>query len=330
MKKVTTIVLIALVAISLFQTRVGSGHPQKDNPQPVLNGNKTIRHNLAWTNGSISPGHSPGKIVVMGDFALGNSATYTCELKDLTGGGTGHDQIAVSGNVALDGTLNIVLDGYTPNNADMFDIITYGGSLSGSFSTVNGLPAGWLIDYGVIAPGKVSVYGPNSPLPITLLHFNAQKDGHKVFLSWQTISEQNSDYFLVERSNDGTAFSACARVNAQGQSSGIHHYSTSDDNPAKGINYYRLKQVDRDAKFTYSGIISVDMTQAATLFFPNPAHHTIFFSDPVFTVIIRNTRGRVVLKKQGLASKLDISSLPPGAYVIDINHKTLPNKLIVK
>ncbi len=331
MKKSITLTIIAIAAIFMFWDNIPREYSknEKSTIDIVISGNKTIPKDFVLNDGMISPGHSPGKITVTGDFTMGSSATYKCELKDLTGGGTGHDQIDVSGNTTLAGTLNIVLDGYSPNSAEMFDIIKYGGTLSGTFSTITGMPAAWQIDYGVITPGKVTIYGPNSTLPVEVLNFNAQKDGRQVVLSWQTASEQNSDYFMVEHSTDAKTFSTLERVKARGESNAIHNYKVSDKVPAKGINYYRLKQMDLDGKYSYSKIKSVVFNTKGIAFYPNPASQTISFNKPVESVSIHDMQGKEVLKSQSPKSVIDISSLQPGIYIIDINQGQYNSQLIV-
>lgn len=101
-----TLTMIASVTIFLFWG--GSLQKQTENDKStkafVLSGNSTIDDDFALYEGMISPGHSPGKISVTGNFTMGASATCKCELKDLAGAGTGNDQIDVSGNTSLDGT----------------------------------------------------------------------------------------------------------------------------------------------------------------------------------------------------------------------------------
>lgn len=333
MKKLTiTLTMIASVAIFLLWGNIIQKQPENDKSTTafVLSGNSTIDADLVFNEGMISPGHSPGKITVTGNFTMGSNATYKCELKDMTGAGTGNDQIDVSSNATLDGTLEIALLGYTPNNADKFEILKYGGTLSGTFSTITGMPAGWQIDYGVIAPGKVTLYGPSSPLPVELLNFKATKERKEILLSWQTASEQNSDYFSVERSTDGREFIRLGQVKAMGTSLETHNYNLIDKNPATGMNYYRLKQVDKDGQFTYSKIISVGYDHNTLSFYPNPAKKSISFNKAVESVTIHGMQGKEVLNLINVTSSIDISTLQPGIYVVDVNHGAYKGRLVVE
>ena len=89
-------------------------------------------------------------------------------------------------------------------------------------------------------------------LPVKLSSFLVQKTDNAVKISWSTEQEINSSYFVVERSADGRNWNNIATVNAAGNSSIRMDYSIYDNAPMKGINYYRLKLVDKDGKYDYS------------------------------------------------------------------------------
>jgi len=324
MKKTKTkLAIIASLAVLLLWS-------VSPSPRTVIKGNKTINSNLVLKDGMISPGNSPGKVTVNGDLTLGSTATYKCELKDLTGAGTGHDQIEATGSITLDGTLDIVLDGYTPDDADKFEVMKYGTTLSGTFSTVNGLPAGWQIDYGVQEPNMVTIYGQNSTIPIELLNFTAVRQKESVILKWQTASERNSDYFTIEHSTDAKNFSSLDRIKAQGISNNVQRYSFEHHTPAKGINYYRLKQVDLDEKFAYSNIIAMELGKEKYTFYPNPANKSITFNQPCDVIVIYDISGKEIIRKEKVTTTLDISSLKQGMYIIDVNKGEYKDKIIIK
>ncbi len=90
------------------------------------------------------------------------------------------------------------------------------------------------------------------PLPVTLLNFTARAEGSKALLNWQTATEINNDRFEIERSNNGITFLKIGQVAGAGNSSILLSYQYYDENPLKGNNYYRLKQVDLDGKSNYS------------------------------------------------------------------------------
>ncbi len=116
------------------------------------------------------------------------------------------------------------------------------------------------------------------PVPITLLSFTAVLRNREVFIDWKTTAEYNNHYFDVERSNDGINFIKIGRVNGNGTTSLPHDYSLVDAHPETGINYYRLKQVDFDARYTYSHIVAVQLNK--------PDIISVYYNDQSNTVEI--------------------------------------------
>ena len=90
--------------------------------------------------------------------------------------------------------------------------------------------------------------------PVTLLTFNAKRNGSVNSISWSTSQELNSKYFGIEHSSDGIHFSQIGRVAAAGNSSTQRSYQFVDPSPVKGFNYYRLMIVDIDNTVKYSMI----------------------------------------------------------------------------
>ncbi|MGI4969421.1 MAG: T9SS type A sorting domain-containing protein, partial [Janthinobacterium lividum] len=115
-----------------------------------------------------------------------------------------------------------------------------------------------------------------APLPVKLVQFAAVRQGAAVRVAWTTASEQNSAYFLVQRSADGRTFADVQRVAAQGSTTSRHDYAALDATPLAGLSYYRLRQVDSDGQAAYSSVVAVrfEGEQPATpllLAYPNPA-----------------------------------------------------------
>jgi hypothetical protein len=117
--------------------------------------------------------------------------------------------------------------------------------------------------------------GNGSPLPISLISFNAKPVLENVEVTWTTASETNNDYFTVERSRDGINFKAFAVLDGAGNSNEILNYEIMDFEPYEGLSYYRLKQTDFDGKFEYSDIKSVNFSKPVEgqnwTVFPNPS-----------------------------------------------------------
>ncbi len=104
----------------------------------------------------------------------------------------------------------------------------------------------------------VSVNWVGNPLPVNLLSFKAEKYTDKNHLVWVTSSEQENDYFLVEKSRDGQSFETIGKVKGAGTSTVVNRYSLDDAQPQPGMNYYGLIQVDRDGTQSPRKIVAVN------------------------------------------------------------------------
>lgn len=129
---------------------------------------------------------------------------------------------------------------------------------------------------------------PVTPLPVTLFDFAATlQPSQAVDLTWSTATEMNSDHFEVERSFDGVAFGKITSVFAAGNSSLQKKYSYTDEQAAhigKQMLYYRLKMVDKDGSYKYSGVLRIHLKNLLTLSLsPNPVVNQLN--------VLVNTRG---------------------------------------
>jgi hypothetical protein len=165
------------------------------------------------------------------------------------------------------------------------------------------------------------------PLPIELLNFNANNaNNNYVNLSWQTGMEQNNDHFEVERSVNSMKFETILTVKSLGNSSIPQSYSTRDDVPIKGINYYRLKQVDMDGKTTYSGVQKVKFgVEVAPLIYPNPVSNlftAVSGNELIREIVIYNVEGSAVQFVMGNSTdedmKVNVSLLSTGVYFLKV------------
>jgi Secretion system C-terminal sorting domain len=167
-----------------------------------------------------------------------------------------------------------------------------------------------------------------STLPITLLNFTAQKDGNTSLLQWKVANETNNAYFSVEHSSDGTNFQSIGQVAGHGTISTEQKYQFTDNNPIKGLNYYRLKQVDYDGNYTYSNVVAVTFENVSDIFksFPNPAVNVVYLTLPSSTaksvINVFDLNGKKVLEKQissnAVSQTLDVSTLAAGVYHVTL------------
>jgi len=86
------------------------------------------------------------------------------------------------------------------------------------------------------------------PLPVKFVSFTVARKQDKVLVEWSTAQESNSSNFIVERSENGTSWTAIASVKAAGESSTLVNYSYTDKSINAPVVYYRVKQVDIDGR----------------------------------------------------------------------------------
>jgi hypothetical protein len=139
-----------------------------------------------------------------------------------------------------------------------------------------------------ISPGNAG--SPCGILPITLNLWNGVYRNDKTYLTWETDKGVNFSHFVIERSADGSHYASLGQVQASTAATLSLQYSYTDNAPASGTNYYRLKLVDADGTYQYSGIITIrtNVQGFNVSVSPNP------FTDNV-TVTIESTTDETVL-----------------------------------
>jgi hypothetical protein len=115
-------------------------------------------------------------------------------------------------------------------------------------------------------------------LPVELVSFNADVNNGKVQLCWKTVTELNNSGFQIERSMDYNTWINIGFVEGYGNSTSSIFYSFVDNCPVGGSKFrYRLKQIDYDGKYVYSGEIEVEIVPTNFVLYqnyPNPFNPT--------------------------------------------------------
>ncbi|MFZ1799483.1 MAG: T9SS type A sorting domain-containing protein [Chitinophagaceae bacterium] len=104
-------------------------------------------------------------------------------------------------------------------------------------------------------------YFDSKTLPVTFLNFDGVLQNQSAHLTWSTANEINDKGFEVQKSMDGQTFTDIGFVNGQGNSTTVNNYNYTDPKILSGSNYYRLKQIDNDGRFTYSSVIKLDYSK---------------------------------------------------------------------
>jgi trimeric autotransporter adhesin len=171
-------------------------------------------------------------------------------------------------------------------------------------------------------------------LPVQLVSFNGAKEGKANKLQWSTSSESNNKGFELQRSIDGKDFSTITFINTKaenGTSSNYLTYNFIDERATNVTLYYRLKQLDRDGKITYSSSTVIIKGDKAGLeissVYPNPAKERVNLAitsgfNQKATISITDINGKTVKQISTTLNagdnyiNLDINSLASGSYFI--------------
>lgn len=102
--------------------------------------------------------------------------------------------------------------------------------------------------------GMVGSFTASTALPVILSSFQVGGINSNASLNWKTASEQNTDYFSVRRSSNGSEYTEIARIPAAGNSAAETSYSFTDTKVSSNQQYYyyNLAIVDKDGKRVFS------------------------------------------------------------------------------
>lgn len=277
-------------------------------------------------------------LTVSGSSITNNAAAPSGASVSTVGSGTLFDEIgAASGSIRINAavktiTLKIYLRG---SNSSQF---SWSALASASGGTRNPLTGDI---WGVSVSAELAQL---ITLPATGLNLTAALNGNDVQLKWKTVSEANSDKFIIERSTDGTNYTQIGVKQAAGYSTTESNYSYTDPNMTDNARYYRVKLVDFDGKGSYSNVAIVRKSGGikGMKIFPNPVVNqlNLEFSNMKgnHTVSLYNINGQEVVRQVISVNStvqyftLVKNSLPAGSYIIKVksndNQETYSEKVI--
>ena len=174
-----------------------------------------------------------------------------------------------------------------------------------------------------------------SPLPVELSYFNGYAADRFNLLEWATLSEENVNYFEIQKL-ENNEWKKYGSVEAAHFSSDIQVYSFEDFD-YKNKEYYRLRILDFDGKEEFSEVIVIErkaLEYSDLEIFPIPTEN-------YFSILVNNgedlqyarlfdATGLLVLSVYDNFELIDISDLPPGVYFLKAraNKKEFIKKLI--
>src|SRR5690606_10947010 len=182
-------------------------------------------------------------------------------------------------------------------------------------------------------------------IPVELTAFNAVANGSDVTLAWATASETNNAGFEVQMRQGGD-WSPLGFVAGHGTTTEAQTYSYTAAGLDPGTYTFRLKQVDFDGAFEYSGEVEATVevvgTHVLTQAYPNPFNPQASFaltasqSQRVVATLYAALGQRVAVLFDGSVEanvsqtvEIDGAGLASGLYVVRVEGERFADALRV-
>ena len=220
-----------------------------------------------------------GAHTVAATMSTGTWDPVSCEAYSFTGssgvGNTVNENTAGvqynSKNIAISSNSMVIAVGYSGNltsptlkvaSTTLTNDYTYTngntsfGAISASLSSGTKLIEGNTSGYTILLGIEVK---ETAVLPVEYSFLKAEFAHNHVKLNWQTTTETNNDYFIIQKSTNGSTWENDYRIEGAKNSTQNINYYFDDKTPYLGTSYYRIKQVDTDGKDSYSDIKTVNV-----------------------------------------------------------------------
>lgn len=179
---------------------------------------------------------------------------------------------------------------------------------------------------------------PISVIPVRFLGFTAVKSGSDAILKWEVTNEDaNVDRYELERSFNGTDFSSFATILKSSSTATTKTYNSTDANIAGrvaqgAIVYYRVRQVDRDGRSTYTEIRNIRFSNTkgfGVTVFPNPVKDVATVNIDLdaasaISILVTDAAGKELKRVDldgaagGNTKQINMSNFAAGTYVLRI------------
>lgn len=225
-------------------TLIASGGLQLQNGA-VLQGNGAINGN-AVIDGILSPGASPGTIIVNGDVTVNAGGAIVLQV-----GGTAsdqHDKLIVNGNLQRAGKLVLSFtNGFAPKAGDRFDLLTVSGADTGAFAVqqIKGLAPGFdyelSVNSGTVTMTALNDAQPDRTAPVVKIVSPSARKVSGPFTISGTVKELAALDSVIVRLN-GVELPLDAALSAD--AGAAISWSVSNAMPENGPNIIEIEAID--------------------------------------------------------------------------------------
>ncbi len=197
--------------------------------------------------------------------------------------------------------------------------VSEGGTATGNNNSGTVISGNFVSSFSPFALGSTSAA---QPLPLQLLSFSARPAARAALLDWELATPDGGEQIVVERSNDGSDFTALGRFDLTKETPLRQRFT--DESPLTGPNYYRLRITGVDGVVTHSPVRTLHFGAVATSdlrLYPNPAHDVLNLewtsTEAPAHIQLFTSAGRLVLSEKVLNKanvSLSVSGFVPGVY----------------
>ena len=217
-------------------------------------------------------------------------------------------------------------------NLNIFNGTSWNAYAATNIDSVNGFV--FTSGLNAVTLNELTLADASLPLPLVWLSFTAIQQGSSVLLQWATIQEQNTRDFIVQHSSDGINWTNIGTLPAMGGPSSTSNYSYVHTSPVTGINYYRIVQVDKNYRYSYSEVKMVLFAKAEVplIIIGNPVTNGLLTVqvNTSTTFAIYTIDGKLVwLKKVNAGIQhIDVNRYARGTYLLKTDSVTQKFELL--
>lgn len=256
---------------------------------------------------------------------------------------------AVTANITLSylGTENTL---NAPYNTGNIGIQWWDGSGWALDNSASGSAVAVTAGVGNVTANGLSQFCPfvissvSVPLPVEMVDMDVKCLGDGNLISWTTASENNSNYFIIEKSNDANEFTNIGRVNAAGESKVKLSYSFVDRTENTTLTYYRIKEVDVNGNVKKYKILSTQhcAIKLSNIEIANTVDGKVFVTfnseaKTEYTLGVYNLLGSLIKEEKISATeglnkiRLDTQGIQSSVYLLKVsgNNLTKNQKVVI-
>jgi len=327
----TVIATAGTIACNSGSTTLTANAGQPTNVEYSLNGG-AFQTSPAFTVNAAGSPYTVTARRISDPACFANSNTVTVTEPPVLSASTSSTP-ATAGN---NGTATVNPAGGTPNYTYLWDdpgaqtTQTAVGLIAGIYNVI-------VTDANGCITTATATVGSGST-PLTLTGFNAKLINCQPVLNWATENELNTDRFVIQREYlNNSVWTDVGEVAAHGNTTTttVYNYTDKTINTSDEQVLYRLKMIDLDGHYKYSGVLHLftNCKITSVSVSPNPARDgrlNVSLSGAVGNTeaTLLSLSGQVLLKNKitNGTNYLDITTIAGGVYVLNIKDATGFNK----